>query len=397
IPKDVVDVVSLGDKRIYLWVKFIDVYTQLNIKFILLNPRDATFLWEEIKLPSPRASLGINKYNWVFVHLKLPISADERGLMDLRTFPYYKLSYTFNVRPPHETGPWTFIVSVNGSTVARYAFLIRLVKVTIRTTDILARPLGNTTITIENHGKIVEKTETGHRTLLLRPGIYVLKVTWRNFTVFSGNLRVERDCEHIVTCSVSFLSLKVVDNSSKPLAGALVSLIAEGYPYKASLKTDSQGLLFLDFIPHTNYLVRVFWRGREVFADTISSGSNHTIKTPVYTVVLKVIGEQQQPIPGARILIHGANIVVYTNEKGEAKIEQLPAGEWFVNVRYKNSETNVILKVPEEDVIKLNVFIEIFGVAISKESFISLTIGIMSTLILLLLLILAHAYSRGRE
>ncbi len=391
-PRNITNIISLGDNEVYFWLELKEVYAGLNVIFTIYDPDGVKFLEEEVTLPSPLVAINDEKYNWVFIYIKVPVRSHKEGLMEIRTFPSFFSSKTLAVGRMKKKGNWTVSISINKSIVVKYNFTVRAVKTTFELVDYLGRPLpGSALIVLENSEQVEVHVEDGRGFTWLTPGRYLTNVYWDNLTVFRGSLLIEKDGKFKINCSVSYILIKILDNSSKPIKGAYVELIAEGFPYKLSrIQSNDEGVVQIDPIPHTRYLVKIYWRGREIYTGSLYAGKNYTILTPVYSYIVKVIGEQGQPIPGAKIFFHEANVTYITDKRGEALIKQFPRGDWIIKVSYRNIRATTLFSVPKEHVISINVFIEVFGIAISRETFIASILGVLLTLASLLIAILVY-------
>ena len=381
--------VSLSDEHVYFWISLEDVYISLNITIIVLDPNNKTFLIKNIFLVSPN-NLNITKFNWVFVSLRLPIRVEGMGVLELRAFPRHIKNLTFPVNGFNETGQWTFKLFINGKIVDKKFLFVRPLRLKLHVVKLDRTPLEEFIIKLENTKILIVNGSNGKISVDVYPGFYLLKVFWKNFTVYSSFLSISEDKEVTVVCNVSFISLRVIGKNNKSLENATIELISQGFPFRLVAKTNNDGRITISNIPHSQYYVTIYWKGINVFSGFLITNKSYTIKVDVYDLYLKVVGEQGQPLKDVIVNIPSLNLTGITDNEGKVKFSNIPKGEWIAVLTYKGQRKTVILKVPGENKVCLKVFVEIAGVVLSKEAFVIIITGAVASIILSLILLIVY-------
>jgi len=170
--------------------------------------------------------------------------------------------------------------------------------------------------------------------------------------------------------------------------------------------TDAEGKLTLINIPvGTLTLERVTWRGW----DAIMAAKSFTVEATktydviadnIVTLTVKVVGTRDQGLPYASVSVYsnGKHIITrIADESGLASIE-LPREKYRVAAAYKgkSSEKTVDLTtlpaevVEKAETVKLDVYIELFGYAMSASEFV-LSI-VLAVIIVLVVAFIVHEY-----
>ncbi len=152
------------------------------------------------------------------------------------------------------------------------------------------------------------------------------------------------------------IELKVVDADGEPIAGALVKL--EG-PIEAVEETDEEGIAKVVLYEPGPYKVEVEFKSTKVAELELPTITDTTIEIEcaVYNVIVEVTDVWGRPLEGAEVVFEGAggNIVASgeTDNSGALAIEQIPGGDYKIEVTYKRVKGEFAKKIGASRKIRL--------------------------------------------
>jgi hypothetical protein len=164
----------------------------------------------------------------------------------------------------------------------------------------------------------------------------------------------------------------VTDDLGDPLPNAQVYLTwANGTEEKYPRYTSSNGFVNLTHVPVGDYGLTILWKDKVVGEVTIhvDSISVYTIKTQVYRLIMNVLDNNGNPVPGAYVIAETVSGVGYgldiSDSTGMASF-RLPSGDyqieahyttnyWLSNIKTKGS-TSVSITESSTEVVVLTDF-----------------------------------------
>ena len=240
---------------------------------------------------------------------------------------------------------------------------------------------------------------------LLPGGSYSIEGTWSGSSVLLKDITLEGTTELEVYAKVYDAWIQIVLPDGTPLAYTPVEVAGIG-----TLETDSDGTIYLkQLIEGTYHLTVTEWKGityTPAILDTsveISASRTYTVEvTNAGRLVVKVVGGTKQGLPGAEVAVMKDSVVVargVTGADGTWSV-MLPSATYTVTVDYKGFTGEKSASVPTnggEVVVELStdVFIELFGVAMTFSQFILWIV--VAIIIILVLAIIIHEYHVWRR
>jgi len=217
--------------------------------------------------------------------------------------------------------------------------------VQIRTLDTHANVLNSAYIEAVSSGVTIEKGYTnasGWWTATLYSGYYNVKVYWQGTSVATQPLNVTESTSLTITCSVYYPAFKVVDDVDSALPEAQLYLTSpNGTTNIVPFYTDAKGFFNLTKIAGGSYKFTILWKGVVVYDTTLTVNSDgpYTLKTHVYKLTVKVLGNNAAPVYGAYVIVYTQSLVGYgletTDAAGEA-VFRLPEGTYRIDARYSS-------------------------------------------------------------
>jgi hypothetical protein len=172
---------------------------------------------------------------------------------------------------------------------------------------------------------------------------YTLKVSWQGVTVYQSPISFASDTNLVVVTAVYDVTVIVVDDTSAPLSGAVVSIIhPNGTAIPGFVVTGSNGNLNLTRAPAGGFLFTVLWKTVTVYDATvqINSAGPYTLKTLVYQLTVTVKDNTGVPVQGAYVVLYNIYGVVYdfkaTDSSGSVTLK-VPIGNYTVNALYSTT------------------------------------------------------------
>jgi hypothetical protein len=159
-------------------------------------------------------------------------------------------------------------------------------------------------------------------------GTYTLVITWEEASVHESLETVDADRALLVTASVYYADLRVVDTTDEALSGAQVTVTNVGTGrIMGSRTTDADGRALLR-LPMDNYTVLVVWQETVVYNVTSVLDINdlQTIVAYVFYATIDVVDSQDAPLSAA--------FVTLTNStSGRPMGDRITAGDGRVVLR----------------------------------------------------------------
>jgi len=293
-----------------------------------------------------------------------------------------------------------------------YAVRIWNLKLTIVDQSAAARPIAGAMVTVSGLGT-VETASDGSVPFALAPaGTYSMTATWKSqynpedVTIAKSTIPLQATTDQIIPATVYDAELQLVSPSGKPISGAEMSLagVALGM-------TGADGKVVAPQVPskHTEtdaaYPVTAMWLGIDVSPGPVTITSSRTYiltATNVATLTVQAVGAQGQGLSAAQVDIkNSAGTTVFsgvTNEQGIVNVE-VPYDTYTVAVDYKGftstTTSTVDSAAPTPTKIATNVFVEIFGQAMTFATFVLWIIVIV--IVVLVLAIVIHEYHVWRR
>jgi len=277
-------------------------------------------------------------------------------------------------------------------------------------TDSYGNPLEGAIVTLEtleNTYVLPPSNKTGI-TQSINPipkGKYWVTVKWRSpyaddFSLVFGDY-IELDEPYIFELRVRIFSIviKLFTRGNTPLSDIPVYINGRSVGF-----TSIDGSLRIPNIITGLYEVRATWLGIEIGSGSVvieSEGDYVITARNVATLTVQVVGAQGQGLNAAQVEVKnitGATMFSgVSNEQGVARIE-VPYGTYNVSVDYKSFKNSALATVSTltgtVQTLATNVFIEIFGQAMTFATFVLWIIVIV--IVVLVLAIVVHEYSVWR-
>ncbi|OYT62624.1 MAG: hypothetical protein B6U69_01250 [Thermofilum sp. ex4484_15] len=185
------------------------------------------------------------------------------------------------------------------------------------------------------------------------------------------------------------LTVKALDSKGRPLKGAQV--ILEG-PKELTALTNSDGLVTLKVYAPGNYLLKVKFKGSEVYEWELNEPYGYLeVPCKVYDISIVTVGLMGQPLGGSSVVLRktGGGIVAIgrTDKRGMIILREVPSGTYDLVISYKRFKmifSNVTVESPLTLKAGLDVLFEIpyFNVPISlKEAIGALGVPIATLLV----------------
>jgi hypothetical protein len=172
---------------------------------------------------------------------------------------------------------------------------------------------------------------------------YTLKVSWQGVTVYQSPISFASDTNLVVVTAVYDVTVIVVDDTSAPLSGAVVSIIhPNGTAIPGLIITGSDGSLSLTRAPAGEFQFTVLWKTVTVYDATvqISSAGPYTLKTMVYQLTVTVRDSTGAPVQGAYVVLYNIYGVVYdfkaTDSSGSVTLK-VPIGNYTIDAFYSTT------------------------------------------------------------
>lgn len=214
----------------------------------------------------------------------------------------------------------------------------------------------------------------------------------------------------IVVLSLAFCQLllaypvKIISHSSLPLSNSIVEIIrADGS--KATIKADIHGKIYIKEVPQGIVKIVILqWKSIPINAEYVVTLDNNTIICDkVGLLVVNVLGQRDQSISNARIIIVWNNKIVEigkSNKEG-SYTTLLPEGNYTIIVYYDkfSAKKNVTVIGGTIDTIKvkLNVYVILAGIALSLVEFIGLIITVVLVIVIIYIIIYEYMLWRKRK
>ncbi len=185
--------------------------------------------------------------------------------------------------------------------------------------------------------------ENGTYSVTLFAGGFTVEVWWEGVPVLAENVTIKGAASLSLTALVYYPTFRFVDDTQRPVAGALVFVhfpngSATILPYTAG----SDGSVSLSQQPRGNYTMLILFEGVEV-ADTsvqVISDGPFVVNTKVYQLGVTVEDSSGSPLNGSSVLVSspgkangGAYGYLLTSKSGQVNFS-LPEGSYVVTAEY---------------------------------------------------------------
>jgi|GEM_PF-2482745 len=230
------------------------------------------------------------------------------------------------------------------------------------------RPLQNAEINLLDHDEnLVFSRATDENGMIgyeqLPGGEWSLEVFWMDRNVGYTTVQLTESEEITLETEVYDILITVEDSDGQILDGAEVSLL-DGDELVYSEESDEQGDVSFEQIAGGDWMIEVDWQRVQVLSYSISlqETESMTLETDVHTLYLDVVDSEGDALHEAEIVLYGPrDELVYSREsdlEGNASFEQLPGGEWDIEVYWADHEVanvNVTLEESERETIETDV------------------------------------------
>ncbi len=166
------------------------------------------------------------------------------------------------------------------------------------------------------------------------PGSYRLYAEWMNVSVLDDVVEVKTVVEDAVEVRLSVYDplVTVTGLDGLPLSSGKLTITSGSI--NASVEIVN-GTAQLENLPDTSYSVEIRYRDMLVLETGIEHISGEMrLKANVAELVIKVVNQFNQPVSGVTVAVEDMRGV--TNEDGEARLGQLPLGEYKAQVIYRD-------------------------------------------------------------
>ncbi|GEM_PF-3501295 len=382
-------VFSIGCEGVYLYIELKDVRQAILLDIKMLNPLGEEVLSYRINISSPREK-NILRYPWVKGYLYIPVRDEKQGFAFFRVYYYEKVAENLpeNVRI-NMGGEWTFRIYRNGELIKTLKFTIRLLKLKVYVLDSQNRTVDKAKARILGpHKTFIVDINNGLFELELYPGSYLVEIYKANVLVYKSTLNLTtKDIEVRALCNITDLTFRILDRSGKPLREAKVVL--KGLDNILQTSTDSDGFAVFRNLPYRQYRISVVKYGVSLGEYNIEVSAPLTIHDLVVNVTdfcVKVVGENGKGLAKSEVTLFfpSAILTALTDEEGYAKFDQVPVGVWDIAVSYKNLREKGKVTIGDGGCaeVKLRVFLEVFGMALSYDITLTVAWGLITVAVL---------------
>jgi len=177
---------------------------------------------------------------------------------------------------------------------------------------------------------------------MLWAGRYNITIYWYGVEVAREPVEITNASSLTIKCKVYYPSFKVVDDVDNALPEAEVYIKSpNGTLGVPPFYTSTNGAVDLEQAPAGSYTFTILWKGITV-QDTIiavDSDGPYTVKTRVYQLTVKVLGNNEVPVEGAYVIVYTQSGVGYGLELSDADGEatfRLPEGTYKIDVRFSS-------------------------------------------------------------
>jgi len=171
-------------------------------------------------------------------------------------------------------------------------------------------------------------------------GYYNLTAHWYGVEVAKQLIQVTAEASFMVRCRVYNTSFKFIDDANEPLPEAEVYVKSpNGSITVPPFFTGTEGSINLTQAPAGSYLLTALWKSVPVQEVTVSVDSDgpYTVKTRVYKLTIKVVGNNEAPVQGAYVIVYTQSGVGFgleiSNTTGQTSFK-LPEGKYRIDVRF---------------------------------------------------------------
>ncbi|MFW5907353.1 MAG: SpaA isopeptide-forming pilin-related protein [Candidatus Natronoplasma sp.] len=188
-----------------------------------------------------------------------------------------------------------------------------------------------------------------------------LQAEWRGFIVAEDvPVEVEEDREFEIECDIYYLDVNVVDSEDETLDGANIVVKDEDGTVFVTKSTEDG--VVVPRLPSGTWTLDAYWMDRHVGSRTIEIGEENdeiTFEVDVHPLEVEVVDSEGVPLQDAEIDLfdHEDNLVFSrsTDEDGTIIYEQLPGGEWSLQVYWMDRTVGTTtLELTEREEITLN-------------------------------------------
>ncbi|MBS3816972.1 MAG: hypothetical protein KGY76_05355 [Candidatus Thermoplasmatota archaeon] len=175
-------------------------------------------------------------------------------------------------------------------------------------------------------------------------GNWTLEVQWKDEMVHSSTFELTESVERTLETDVHDLQVTVNDSEGDPLVGAEVSLLDMQEELVQSKETDENGLVGYDQLPGGNWNIEVRWKDEMVASTTFElteseESQERTLETDVHDLQVTVNDSEGEPLYGAKVFLLDTEEELVqskeTDENGVVGYDQLPGGNWNIEIRWK--------------------------------------------------------------
>jgi Carboxypeptidase regulatory-like domain len=206
------------------------------------------------------------------------------------------------------------------------------------TDSALPIPNAGVKITSSNLTDLMEKTDS-NGTLVIPTeanGVYTITISAPNYEDRTAIVEMGTEAktiQYLLTRSDRFSIFVKDGRDQSPVAGAEIFIdgVSKG-------KTDPRGILTLEIPRNKVYNIKVQKTGFIDYTEKRNIGENEAVVNTVlsvapYTPSVNVFDEAKTPVEGATVIING-NPVGTTNQYGKYIFQNLPPGEYLLEVRH---------------------------------------------------------------
>jgi len=192
-----------------------------------------------------------------------------------------------------------------------------------------------------------------------------LQAEWRGFIVAEDvEVELEEDRSFEIECDIYYLDLTVLDSEEEPLHGANIVIKEEDETVLVTKVTEDG--IATPTLPSGTWTLEAYWMDRYVGTHTTEiedEDQEIVFEVDVHPLQATVVDSEDRPLQNAEInlLDHDGNLVFSraTDEDGTIGYEQLPGGDWSLEVFWMDRNvgyTTVQLTEKEEITLETEVY-----------------------------------------
>ncbi len=219
---------------------------------------------------------------------------------------------------------------------------------TLEAVDSMEAPVAGAMLTVTNvtTGRPMGTAVTdgdGEAVLRLPLGVYDVLVIWQGHVVFEGVETVESMEDHILACSVHYVTLHLVDADGIDLESSTVTVTAvDGGGTMGTLVTDGTGSVTYR-LPAGDFVVDATWRDVGVLATTLEVAEDGAVQmvASVHHPVVHLVDTGGLDLANAEVTMAlagtGTVLVTGTTDGDGSVAFRLPGADYLVTARWQDT------------------------------------------------------------